>query len=452
MVVIVKKYLCSMLVLFKIGCVSGMITMPRDRAELLINHLQVMRELKTVAAKKGHVHPDNPYSTGLFSGGYSPAFDKYYSQTDAHLSFPYLQEKVLETWGDFFNEHEDFIDNIIAIERQHSDDYFVFYHAQRKEFLIAQDFIKEIFELLHICEQQNAFTFLRFWGKIPPALDVNAFIDNNNSKGDWSDNDAEFATLLLSVNLSLFGNCTRIAGWECTFDYFLNDRSVMFGGCLVNILTNIFDFFEFDKQYLQPLLSLLPIIKQSKQGLLFQICIPKNLVDQSVYLSWAGGFPYNFPVPGGKFDKDKNRNLRISPILSLYAKGRSGFDKLRKTSALFIDTLKKFEISDLDIAEAIMADRFQARILFSQDVMLNPASGVEIFRYTMIDDAVMAEYEASLKKITHEIVAQWLENNDNRISIQGSKLDMLLTQVTRSDVLDDGLDGLNNMNDLWLPS
>ncbi len=47
----------------------------------------------------------------------------------------------------------------------------------------------------------------------------------------------------------------------------------------------------------------------------------------------------------------------------------------------------------------------QARLLLTDDILLNPASGVKIFRYTDVDHKSMEKYEERLDQIIQKIVA-----------------------------------------------
>ena len=47
----------------------------------------------------------------------------------------------------------------------------------------------------------------------------------------------------------------------------------------------------------------------------------------------------------------------------------------------------------------------QARLLLTDDILLNPISGVKIFRYNDIENAVMDKYEDKLDEIIKKIVA-----------------------------------------------
>ena len=94
---------------------------------------------------------------------------------------------------------------------------------------------------------------------------------------------------------------------------------------------------------------------------------------------WAT--PYRQPLVSSDFNAQKQRHMHIKPIVDAYKQTPNSF-------------------ADLDI--------LQARLLFSQDILLNPKSGVKIFRHTTLPQAKLEDYKKKLKKITHDIYNYWL--------------------------------------------
>ena len=234
-----------------------------DRAELLVKHLELMRELKTTLVAKYE------------ATNKSIEQDLSAAATDAHLNFSELKKVVDKEWEEFFVAHFDLVNTILERERAYTDEYYVFYHAQRKELRILQDFLREIYEYFQVTQSLNNFHFLRFWKDKPLSVDANTFIDESNKKGPWNDQDRDKASLLLSVNLSLFGNCTAISGSCCTFDYFMSSYS-MLDIDIRGIVEDVFNTFKFDKKYVDQLIDLNKI-NETKEGSLFQIFIPKKM-------------------------------------------------------------------------------------------------------------------------------------------------------------------------------
>jgi len=379
-----------------------------DRAELLVKHLDLMRELKTTIVDK--------YDTQVAHAKKS----ELDAPTDAHTKISYLKTIIDSQWGSFLKKNKKFVDSILDHEREHIDDYYVFYHAQRKELRIFQDFLKEIYEYFQVTQSLKSFQFLRFWKEMPISVDANTFIDDNNKKGYWNDTAGGMYKLLLSVNLSLFGSCTAISSSECTFDYFMNCRSII-NIDIREIFKEIFKVFNFDQKYINKLVALNKIC-ETKEGTLFQFFIPKELVDHCAYLSHAFGIPYTSHVPGSDFDPAKGRHQTISRTLDVYRKGPGLIDGYKKDPAM------KY-LPDQNIAD--MVDKMQGRLIFSRDMLLNPSSGIKIYRYTTASDNAMAEYTEQLKKIAHQIFVDWLQTKHACDNIQGTKLDQLCIYIAQ---------------------
>jgi hypothetical protein len=50
-------------------------------------------------------------------------------------------------------------------------------------------------------------------------------------------------------------------------------------------------------------------------------------------------------------------------------------------------------------------DTVQARLIFTDDILLNPTSGVKMFRYTGVPKNKMEQYESQLNNLIKQIVA-----------------------------------------------
>ncbi len=369
------------------------------RAELLVKHLDLMRELKTtIADKYGQKSVQQKKS-------------KLDAPTDAHNKFSYLRSLIDSNWSTFFEKNKKFVESIIARERENIDNYYVFYHAQRNGLRVFQDFLREIYEYFQITQSLRSFHFLRFWKDMPETTDANTFIDENNKKGYWNDSGGGMYKFLLSVNLSLFGSCTAVSCCECTFDFFVNSKNIISVNSK-DILNEIFDMFKFDKKYIDSLASLENLI-QTKEGNLYQFFIPKKVVDHCAYLSHAFGIPYNSAVPGCGFDQTKCRHANISKVLDAYRQGSALVDAYKKDSA---------HTNESESSVALLVDQMQGRLIFSRDMLLNPASGIKIYRYTTASDQVVACYTKQLKNITHQIFVDWLQSSHAGKGIEGSKL------------------------------
>lgn len=341
---------------------------PVDRP-LILKHIEVLSELKKEFAKK------NPL--------------KLPDYTDKTPTLAYLKEapNVLSEWHKAELEtrktkYATFIAPIIQNEKKYCNDYYVFYHGQLSAFRIFQDFLKELYTAINIHQPIDEFEFMRMWHLAEKELIAQSFIDKEEGEqlGTkwWADSRADLMKNMMCVNLSLFGNM-----WWCgesSFYYFMNNSSAFVTESLISkLFTELFDFYGFSPKYIDELVALNKLIA-TKEGNLMQILVPKEKVDDYVYLSQPGGTPYRTKIDS-TFDKHKNRHIKISTILDQYIKDPS--------------VLKDF-------------DQYQARVLLSKDCMLNPDSGVKIFRYTTVNDSEMGKYKKELKQITNKIFTQAL--------------------------------------------
>ena len=118
------------------------------------------------------------------------------------------------------------------------------------------------------------------------------------------------------------------------------------------------------------------------RGNLLQIFIPKAMVDQCAYLATYAGYPFGDSL-GSKqyYDQTLKYRKQISPFLQ-----DCEVDKIPN------DILKQV----------------QARILVTSDIMLNPQSGVKIFRETALPEDKTTKYAQQMDHITTEIIIDWL--------------------------------------------
>lgn len=351
-------------------------------SKALVNHIDLLKELKRGFAKKT---PDVP-----------PQSPSQMTQTEAHMT----RYKTEINASFDLKKHQKLIDEIMTKERSMASSHYVFYHAQQHHLRVVQDFVKELYEFAHLQGKEN-FTFLRLWYESFAMVDAHRFINKEEGSDigkNWHDHSDHLKKNMLCVNLSLFGNQSH---WgECTWRYFINNSSIG--------MPSIHDLFKrcgIKDSYIQQLIKLGDSIKTS-EGTLFQIFIPKQNVDRCVYLSHAYGTPYRYPIVSNIFDTYKKRHTAIAPILDLY---------MRNPSA----------ISDMD--------KLQARILFSQDMMLNPDM-VKIIRYTTVPEGKMKKYYAELKKITRALFEEWLSQPSDMLkhdAAKGTPLACLLSYLKK---------------------
>jgi len=291
------------------------------------------------------------------------------------------------------SEYQGIVDQAIARERELCDSYQVFYHGQRLGFRVLQDVLKEIYSFINIQHPLKDFEFLRTWYQAEKLPEVNEFIDREESElieqqkfvGKkptpaeiaWHDHLPHLTKNMLCVNLALFGNFTN--EWESSFWYFVNNHNIA-AIELEDMLKGIFAHFGFNKLYIRQILKLQELI-QTREGNLVQIFIPKDKVDNYVYLSQPFGTPFRKSIHTHAYDPKRMRHTKISPILKKYCKEAGSIEEF---------------------------DELQARVLLSQDCMLDPNSGVKIFKYTTASDSAVQEYQKQLNQILTNMFKEWV--------------------------------------------
>lgn len=352
------------------------------KKETLINHIFLMQELKQCCRRSNQPKVQTKPTTAILT------------PTQAYLSIPTLRQNVENLWSKELEQYKTMIDSIMAREKEFQDSHYVFYHGQTGSFRIFQDFLKEWYRLMHIKEELTEFDMLRIWYKGIPKADANALLDKYN--GNIDNYAPGLQDILLSVNLSLFGNFNC---WgSCTFKYFLNNTSAQ-APTIRGLIQQMFTECGIDHKHIEALFKL--ALEENKANLL-QIFIPKELVDRCSYLAVSGGYADKTTIVGCSYDAIKGWHTKISPVLDLYQSNPSAFPSDR-------------------------LNYLQARIILSQDIMLNPDSGVKIFRYTPIEDTKIKDYQHKVNSFAKNLFIEYLQKKINFNA--KTNLDIFLRQI-----------------------
>ncbi len=362
----------------------------QDRAETIVHHLAVMTEFKTKQqerVKKGTLKKNKKV---------------FRCASDIHRNMPELRDIIAKQWPDFLRKHKALTERVFDKEREYTRTHYVFYHAQRSIFRILQDFLQILGETLHIARSVRDFKPLRSWVGMAFVVDANTFIDTLNAQypGGWNEIHMDMASKILSVNLALFGNCSRVAQYECTFDYFARGYNIK-NIDLAGILREIFEHYNFNTRYIDELVTLGKEI-ETQEGLLMQLCIPKKLVNTCAYICLPCAIPIDFKIPGCTFDQERKRNVYISEVLEQYRQGKKFTQALEES--------RKQLAGDgwLPHDGALILDLLQARLVFSRDILLNPDAGVVATRYSTLDPTVEHWYQQRLRTIVHALFTDFI--------------------------------------------
>ncbi|MCK4517407.1 hypothetical protein KAT92_01415, partial [Candidatus Babeliales bacterium] len=284
--------------------------------------------------------------------------------------------------GDERPDWQAIVEKALTQEDTLKEEFYVFYHGQKWQFRIVQDLLRKLSIRLRGYSQGDfsEFCYLRVPGGIFEDSNLKIMSDlfkQGEVMGESVDEDKPwFADRLLSVNLSLFGGgFSSCLAWY----YFTeNDTCFGYGSNIKKLLGDVFACFSIAleetllEKYLNELLSLNETIK-TKEGNLFQIFITKGEVNKYMYLSCILN----------SHDADK---IKIVD---------KAFDVSRLINSYFYRPVSEVRFNDLDY--------FQGRILLNNYFMLNPRSGVKIFRYTTVNQKDVEKYEEKLDKLIDDI-------------------------------------------------
>ncbi len=291
-------------------------------------------------------------------------------QTAAYLSRSTLKA-TLSNYSHQLNAiGESYINNLLESvlkkELDLSNNYYVFYHGQKRQFILPQDIYIGLYEIKHKKLLQN-FILLRVLNKnLEKFKDVNSFLDcqiKNGTINKWYfDCIPEIRNHLLCVNPSLFSNQYQYD--ECSFYYFIHSNSCYSPNNL-NFIKDIFINFNYEKHFqsysstLTELNSLLSDYEESKTGALIQIFISKKISDQIAY-------------------KCKRYGLLCNGSTSASSKD--------------LEEYKKTIVDDKSY------DSTQFRLLINK-IILDPNSDIKMFRYCNEATKNMKTYNKTLNEL-----------------------------------------------------
>lgn len=330
-----------------------------------------------------------------------------YSPTENYLKFitpSFIEEQL---WGtprsrgyetESVDKYAPIINKVIAKEKELQNTHYPFYNATMLDYLLIKDFFKSLqCKLKNVCWIN--FEQLRPEKDLFKSMNsIDDFFEFWKSGGYTNDHDDDLRKVLASVNLSFPGAYFHA---ESTFFYFSRPATQLGNpekSYRLFIKSMLKQFPQIEKlpedlidKFVEKIAGLRSYFSNIQSGLLYQIFIPKGVVDKYVYLAESYGHPYGhekieFGFGGelidmfpGIWNADKQRFTKISPILDLF---QASPDKMPR-----------------DELEAL-----QARIVLTKDLFASPNSGVEIFKYHMIDDNTLSKLNEEIGRVSNEIV------------------------------------------------
>ena len=308
------------------------------------------------------------------------------------------------------------VSRMMAKEAELKKTHWAFYHGIINEWTVWQDTLTKLSHHFNpsTAKKDGDFIFLRTKGGgvnqptkefLVSQLQENGLVDDNN----------ETKGLLLSTNLSPFGN-TGFEG-ESTWRSFIHAHSHT--EPTRELYKKIMDQFQLPDTYINELMALVPMLHSRHEALL-QVFIPKTIVDETAYLSWVTGIPAYDEIISWVRNNVKDKKYRsghgkTGEMRALESLKRD-FKKEQEKNKVFRDLLQSVERGDYSVNgylniycnkpwELPGLNYTQVRLILTNDMLLNPQSGIKMFRYNEINNEQQEKYEQRLDEIIKKIIA-----------------------------------------------
>jgi hypothetical protein len=338
---------------------------------------------------------------------------KNLTQTEALMSLPKNQVKIAQLHN--LSKYEPIIQAALAKEQEYRSCCYVFYSSVPLR--LFQDVARKLYKRSGLALgafKDKSFQLIRFTLKDPfysQYKDVTDFLLQETQKnGVVDDNDNRLKTILVSTNVALFGNADFPG--ESTWHYFNNPQG--WAQAKREWLENSLSSFGYPTTYVDELLNLLPDLRGTSE--LFQFIIPKELVNKIGYLSWRQGVPFDphfiDAVLGGVNLTESSQESRgfggtNSLIYKFKDRYKAKDPEAIKLADYMLAQIKngKFylfpRLSDYRNNPASLPGMmyYQARLLVHMDTLLNPNSGIKIYRYSTLSPEREKVYRSKLSEI-----------------------------------------------------
>lgn len=339
-----------------------------------------------------------------------------FTQTTAHLQTKLVKGLMVKEPSSDYVPYLNIIFDCLVKEQDLKNSHYVFYHTTANEWRLAQDVYSQAYARANPNEKIEDFLFLRFTNF--EETTSRSFLLEELKKYGIVDNDKDhLKALLLSVNLSLFGNMD----WKSssTWDYFVNQKlGVPTPEGFKEIYGKMMDKFGLTHKYIDELMSLTELYK-TKENTLLQIFVPQNKVDQMGYLAWSLGMPKHEKTLAwvNTYIKKNEQSTKSGTHRAQALKELAGKFKKNEENTLFKDLLKSAEGEDFSLNAFLKVyrntpwdigdiDHAQARLLFTPNGLLNPAAGVRFDRYSTASKKQLSEYYQRLNEVMDKIFAE----------------------------------------------
>lgn len=375
-----------------------------------------------------------PQNSGVQADGFaSGAQGAQYTQSQAQLRLSNVRKILGEKYGDkvvpFFN----LIASMLVKEVELKKTHYVFYHAAPSMTAVLSDLYSQLYFNEHPDEKvgnDDTFRFLRFAGEAK-AMTTTQLLKDELSKNGLVDDSGDLAAYLLSVNLSLFGNMGSLT--ECTWHWFVNNSRSIPKKCESELINNkwcpdmckaMMDKFGLSHKYIPEILALDDLLFMPEATML-QIFIPREIVDEIVYLAWIRGVPASGPImnwirqyqkTGERVPKRDRGSLEHTAITREVLAEQ--FKTEKENNPLFRDFMKQLEAGEFSVdafltaycnnplEDPVAVNETEGRILFTKEGLQNPGSGIKFYRYLTTPKDKVKEYNKKLNSIVNKLVSE----------------------------------------------
>lgn len=333
-----------------------------------------------------------------------------FTQTTAHLQTKEVMKLLKKEPSSKFIPYLDMIFDCLVKEQDLKDSHYVFYHTTPNQWRLASDVYSQAYAWKYPNQKIEDFLFLRFsdFDQMSPR----DFLLQELKQNGLVDNRGKLAALLLSVNLSLFGNMD----WKTssTWEYFLTELKKETPNR--KVYEDMMDKFGLTHKYIDELLSLTQIY-ETKENTLLQIFVPQDKVDQIGYLAWSLGIPKHEKTISWVYDYLKKKSSPISHRGSAMEILAEQFKMEQEKNPLFKDLVESVKEGDFSLHAYLKIyrntpwaiegiDHDQARLIFTPNGLLNPAADIQFYRYSTASKEQLREYTERLNGVMKKIFAE----------------------------------------------
>ncbi|MGB8367290.1 MAG: hypothetical protein WCD44_02930, partial [Candidatus Babeliales bacterium] len=344
-----------------------------------------------------------------------------FTQSEAQLSLKKIRELIAHNYNIY--PYLNVIFSSFAKEGELKKTHYVFYHAQDNVWRIPRDLYRKLYERLDpLSKKIKDFEFLR-WNLPSKEIGAQQFVVEGLKRfGLINDTKREAKVFLLSTNLALFGNVGNSS--ECSWDYFVKQPSHR--KLKADDLKDILNTFGVDQKYIQQVLNLSQLLR-TKENTLLQIFIPKDIVDYVSYVAYASGIPADKQTIEWILQNIKQRKKYKKPhkYMNSFMEITKEFKTAQKENPLFKELLERAEKGDFNVSDILEIycntpweieniNYLQARLVFSNKILMTPDIGIKIFRYDAISREKLNQYEEKLTAIVNQMVEELLNKVKNK--------------------------------------